>query len=124
MMKRIGYWMIPFTLFANINVQAQEADQNIHQKHHPQGKGMMGGGMMGGGMMKMMANMSDEQKIIHIRMMQAHMLAIHDLSNQILAEQDPKKKQELKDKQVQLIKEHMEKMMNRHHKSKEHETAQ
>ena len=40
---------------------------------------------------------------------------MHDLSNKILAENDPKKKQALKDEQLELIKaEHMQ-MMSMHH---------
>jgi hypothetical protein len=48
-------------------------------------------------------------------MKQEQMLKIHDLSNKILAETDPKKKQALKDQQLGLIKvEHMQ-MMSMHH---------
>ena len=39
-----------------------------------------------------MCCMSNEQKEQHIRSMQEHMLKMHDLSNQILTEQDPTKK--------------------------------
>jgi hypothetical protein len=43
------------------------------------------------------------------------MLKMHDLSNKILAETDPKKQQALKDQQLELMKsEHMQ-MMSMHH---------
>lgn len=67
-----------------------------------QGMGMhqgMGMGMMGG--------MTEEQKDQHLRAMQEHMLMMHDLSNQILAEKDPAKKEQLKNQQIQLMKTHM-----------------
>jgi hypothetical protein len=48
-------------------------------------------------------------------MRQEQMLKMHDLSNKILAETDPKKKQALKDEQLGLMKiEHMQ-MMSMHH---------
>jgi hypothetical protein len=58
----------------------------------------------------------DESKMMaHLKMKQEQMLKIHDLSNKILAETDPKKKQALKDQQLELIKvEHMQ-MMSMHH---------
>ena len=58
----------------------------------------------------------DESKMMaHLKMKQEQILKIHDLSNKILAETDPKKKQALKDQQLELIKvEHMQ-MMSMHH---------
>jgi hypothetical protein len=58
----------------------------------------------------------DESKMMsHLKMRQEQMLKMHDLSNKILAETDPKKKQALKDQQLELIKvEHMQ-MMSMHH---------
>ena len=58
----------------------------------------------------------DESKMMaHLKMKQEQMLKIHDLSNKILAETDPMKKQALKDQQLELIKvEHMQ-MMSMHH---------
>ena len=58
----------------------------------------MGTGMKGG--------MTVEQKDQHLRAMQEHMLMMHDLSNQILAEKDPAKKEQLKNQQLQLMKTH------------------
>jgi hypothetical protein len=58
----------------------------------------------------------DESKMMaHLKMKQEQILKIHDLSNKILAETDPMKKQALKDQQLELIKvEHMQ-MMSMHH---------
>jgi len=53
----------------------------------------------------------------HMKMEQEHQLKIHDLSNKILAETDPKKQQELKDQQLKLMEErmmHKMKMMKNH----------
>lgn len=50
----------------------------------------------------------------HLKNRQAHELAMHDLSDKILAETDPQKQQALKDQQLELMKaEHM-KMMSEH----------
>lgn len=65
--------------------------------------------------------MSEEQRNIHLRSMQAHMLMMHDYANKILSEKNPKKKQILKDEQLELMKAHhmqmkahREKMMKMH----------
>ncbi len=58
---------------------------------------------MGMGMGKM-SGMTLEQKDQHMRAMQEHMLKMHDLSNQILAETDPAKKEQLKNQQLELMK--------------------
>lgn len=47
----------------------------------------------------------------HLKMMQDHILAMHDLSNKILAETDPAKKEQLKQQQRELMKEHHHGMM-------------
>ena len=58
----------------------------------------------------------DESKMMaHLKMKQEQMLKIHDLSNTILAETDPKKKQALKDQQLELIKVVHMQMMSMHH---------
>jgi len=78
---------------------------------------MEGMGMgMHHGMGGMMAGMTDEEKDKHMRSMQEHMLKMHDLSNQILAEKDAAKKEQLKTQQLQLMKAHHTEMMARHHK--------
>lgn len=51
----------------------------------------------------------------HMKSKQEHMLMMHDLSNKILAEKDPKKQQELKDQQLELMKAHHMQMMSTHH---------
>jgi hypothetical protein len=62
-----------------------------------------------------MAKMDESKMMEHLKMKQDQMLKIHDLSNKILAETDPKKKQALKDEQLELMKvEHMH-MMSMHH---------
>lgn len=62
-----------------------------------------------------MAKMDDSKMMEHLKMKQEHILKMHDLSNKILAETDPAKKQALKDQQLDLMKsEHMQ-MMNMHH---------
>lgn len=51
----------------------------------------------------------------HMKMKQERQLKMHDLSNKILAEADPKKQQELKDQQLELMKaQHMQKMKMHH----------
>lgn len=70
---------------------------------------------MGGGQMDP-AKMKE-----HMKMEQEHQLKIHDLSNKILSETDPKKQQDLKDEQLKLMEEHhMQKMqmMMKHHNNK------
>ena len=62
-----------------------------------------------------MATMDESKMMEHLKMRQEQMLKMHDLSNKILAETDPNKKQALKDQQLELIKaEHMQ-MMSMHH---------
>jgi hypothetical protein len=75
----------------------------------------MGGGMgMHHGMGGMMAGMTEEQKDQHLRSMQEHMLKMHDLSNQILAEKDAATKEGLKKQQLDLMKAHHTQMMENH----------
>ena len=62
-----------------------------------------------------MGKMDDAKMMEHLKTRQEQILKMHDLSNKILAETDPKKKQALKDEQLELIKaEHMQ-MMSMHH---------
>jgi hypothetical protein len=73
-----------------------EEPQKVAEPMQP-GMGInKGTGMIGG--------MTIEQKDRQLRAMQEHMLMMHDLSNQILAEQDPAKKEQLKNQQLQLMK--------------------
>ncbi len=64
----------------------------------------------------MMGNMTEEQQEQHLKAMQEHILQMHDLSNQILAEKDPAKKEQLKKQQRDLMKAHQDAMMKAHHK--------
>lgn len=73
---------------------------------------MKGMGMhQGMGMGMMMGGMTQEQQTEHMRAMQEHMLMMHDLSNQILAEKDAVKKEALKNQQLELMKAHHAQMM-------------
>jgi hypothetical protein len=78
-------------------------------------------GMHQGMSMGMMGGMTEEQKTEHMRSMQEHMLKMHDLSNQILSEKDPAKKESLKNQQLELMKAHHSQMMeHRQQKMQEH----
>ncbi len=90
---------------ASFAAEPQKAPEPTKDMPMHQGMGM-GMGMMGG--------MSEEQMDQHMRAMQEHMLAMHDLSNQILAEKDPAKKEQLKNQQLQLMKSHHSQMMMKH----------
>lgn len=71
--------------------------------------------------MGMMGNMTEEQRNEHMRAMQEHMLKMHDLSNQILAEKDSVKKESLKNQQLELMKAHHVQMReHRQQKMQEH----
>ncbi|MFI3135682.1 MAG: hypothetical protein QX197_02785 [Methylococcaceae bacterium] len=60
------------------------------------------------------AGMTDEQREQHFRAKQEQDLIMHDLSNQILAEKDPAKKEQLKNQQLDLMKTHHAQMMEHH----------
>ncbi len=82
------------------------------QKPAPKTEMKMGQGMGGG-------QMDPAKMKEHMKMEQEHQLKMHDLSNKILAEKDPKKQQELKDQQLKLMEEHhmhKMKMMMKPHK--------
>ncbi len=51
--------------------------------------------------------MSPAQITEYLKGVQSHILAMHDLSNKILAETDPQKQQELKDQQLELMRKEM-----------------
>lgn len=92
--------------------------EGMGMQHGSGGMGGMGGmGMRHG--MGMMDGMTEEQRDQHMRAMQDHMLQMHDLSNQILAEKDPSKKEALKTQQLQLMKSHHAQMMESHSPMKE-----
>lgn len=74
----------------------------------PEGGKGMGPGMGG------MENMDQAGMTDHLKRMQDEMLKMHELSNNILAETNPAKKQALKNQQLELMKEHHMRMMSRH----------
>jgi hypothetical protein len=95
-------------LFALMTATSNAEDVQKSPPMPMKGMGMHHG--MGG----MMAGMTEEQKDKHMRSMQEHMLKMHDLSNQILAEKDATKKEQLKTQQLQLMKAHHAEMMESH----------
>lgn len=64
--------------------------------------------------MEHMGAMDPGKTAEHFKRMQEHMLMMHDLSNKILAETDPKKQQALKDQQLELMIAHHKQMMSKH----------
>ncbi len=111
-MKHINQLMAAFLLLFSYAMMSSAVEPT--NKPEPKGMGgMMGGGMGGmmGGGMGGMGGMTEEQRDQHIRAMQEHMLQMHDLSNQILNEKDPAKKEKLKKQQFDLIKAHHNQMM-------------
>lgn len=95
--------LLPISMISSA-AEPQKADEPMKE---------MGMGMMGG--------MTEEQKTEHMRNMQEHMLKMHDLSNQILSEKDPTKKEALKNQQLELMKAHHAQMMqHRQQKMQEH----
>lgn len=62
----------------------------------------------------MMGSMSEEQQEQHLKAIQEQSLLMHDLSNQILAEKDPAKKEQLKKQQRDLMKAYHAAMMQHH----------
>lgn len=91
--------LLPLSM-ASSAAEPQKATEPAKEMGAHQGMGM---GMMGG--------MTEEQKNAHMRAMQDHMLQMHDLSNQILSEKDPAKKETLKNQQLDLMKAHHAQMM-------------
>lgn len=92
--------LLPISL-SSLAAESKAAPESMPGMAMPQGKGMgmgMGMGMMGG--------MSEEQLDQHLRNQQEHLLMMHDLSNQILNEKDPAKKEQLKKQQLELMKAH------------------
>jgi hypothetical protein len=65
-----------------------------------------------------MPGMNAEQRMEHLRTVQEHKLKMHDLSNKILAEQDPTKKEQLKKEQLDLMLENHNKMREGHSRMK------
>ncbi|MEQ1485215.1 hypothetical protein [Methyloglobulus sp.] len=113
---RNGYQSIAALLLFAVMTAISSAEDV--QKSPPMPMKGMGMGMhhgMGG----MMAGMTEEQKDKHLSSMQEHMLKMHDLSNQILAEKDSAKKEQLKTQQLQLMKAHHAVMREHHQQMQE-----
>lgn len=121
-MKHVYKTMAIFLLSLPLGsaVYAAEHDMSGMAKHEGGMPGMeMHDGMPGMGMpdgMPGMGRHGDMMSLEHLKERQAHMLIMHDLSNKILAEKDPKKQQALKDQQLEVMKAHMKEMMAKHHK--------
>ena len=101
-----------FSISASMSGFAQDKPMNMPQDQSS-GQGMNKSMDMG---------MSEEMKDKRAQAKQQYILKIDDLSDRIRAEQDPEKKQELMDEQLQVIKDHQEKkremkkmMMKKHH---------
>lgn len=101
------------SILAVILLTVTSATASAESMQKPGSMPMKGTGMHHG-MGRMMAGMTEEQKDQHLRGMQEHMLKMHDLSNQILAEKDAAKKEQLMTQQRQLMKEHHTQMMEQH----------
>lgn len=63
-----------------------------------------------------MGMMGEMPSLERLKEIQEHNLLMHDLSNKILAEKDPKKKQALKDQQLEVMKAHFKERMEKRHK--------
>lgn len=84
---------------------AAPAAADDQQMDMPRGMGMHRG-------MGKMGQMSEEERDKHLRAHQENMLKLHDLSNRILAESDPKKKEQLKNEQLEMMKAHQAQKMS------------
>lgn len=93
--------------FASIAETQEKPMPQMGEMNMNRGMGMHQG--MGG--MGMMPGMTEEQKSQQLRSFQEYQLKMHDLSNQILAEKDPAKQQQLKNNQLELMKAHHAQMM-------------
>jgi hypothetical protein len=103
-MKKFLLSTATLLFLTQISMAAFAADPQKAPEPMPGMKMHHGMGMMGG--------MTDEK----LQGMQEHMLMLHDLSNQILAEKDSAKKQALKKQQLDMMKAHHSEMMQKHQK--------
>jgi hypothetical protein len=92
-------WVAVAGLAGPVCAEEPSASPNPHASG---GMGGMGPGMMGGGGM-----MSEEQMDQRIKMMQDHMLQMHEIMDKIQAATDPAEKEKLKQQQRDMIKQHM-----------------
>jgi len=95
-------------LLLPLSMTSFAADQEKPAQPQPAAEPMKHGGMMG--------SMTEEQQEQHLKAIQEHSLMMHDLSNQILAEKDPAKKEQLKKQQRDLMKAYHASMMQHHPK--------
>lgn len=102
---------LSMAVYAEPDMSSMGKHEGMEKHEGMQGMPMPGMGMHG----DMMAEMMSPE---HLKAKQAHMLVMHDLSNKILAEKDPKKQQALKDQQLEVMKAHMAEMMAKRHKMK------
>jgi hypothetical protein len=110
LMKNPTKLTLALLLTLPLSLVSYVAEAQSPQAMEMQHKGMGMGGMMGG--------MTEAEQDQHMKAMQEHMLMMHDLSNQILTEKDPTKKQQLKNQQFELMKAHHAQMMSAHHPMK------
>jgi len=94
-------------LLLPLSIASWAADAEKPAEPQPATQPMKHGGMM-------MGNMTEEQQEQHLKAIQEHSLMMHDLSNQILAEKDPAKKEQLKKQQRDLMKAYHDTMMQHH----------
>lgn len=87
----------------------------VMKAHHMQMMTKHHGDASDGKMQHDMQAMDPAKMAEHMKQKQEHMLMMHDLSNKILAEKDPKKQQTLKNQQLDLMKAHHAHMMSMHH---------
>jgi hypothetical protein len=106
-MKQIYKAMAVSLLLIPIALTLQ-AEENPQQPPPPPPHNMHGGMEMHGDMMREMPSLEK------LKEMQEHLLTMHDLSNKILAEKDPKKQQALKDQQLEIMKAHIADRMAKH----------
>ena len=96
-----------YALCYSVNTLTYAAEKTTESKAAPAMSAHHGMGMWSHGL-------TDEEKEEHLKAMQEHSLAMHALSNQILAEKDPAKQEQLKVQQRELMKAHFEKMRQAH----------
>jgi len=89
----------------------------LMKAHHMQMMTKHHGKASDGKMQHDMPAMDTAKMADHMKQKQEHMLMMHDLSNKILAEKDPKKQQALKNQQLDLMKAHHAHMMSMHHQN-------
>ncbi|MGR9115386.1 MAG: hypothetical protein ACU85E_06435 [Gammaproteobacteria bacterium] len=111
-LQKLAGVLILMSFSAVVYSQEPSMEEGMKQPGMKMHKGKMG-------MMGKMGGMTEEQKDQHMRAMQEHMLMMHELSDKIIAEKDPAKKQALKDQQLEMMKAHRAQMMGHLQKMRE-----